>query len=123
MASETKSPDTSEQPFVHTPGPWVAHDYEGHEHDNAWAGDIKSESGEVVYSGPFCFWSLQGRGHKQAKANALLMATSPELLECLESLIELYEQDDETTTPGTDAYTAMTLAKIVVAKARGTLVV
>jgi hypothetical protein len=77
----------------HTPGPWVAVDYEGHKHDNAWAGSIASESGDVVYDGPFSFWALKGNGHQQAKANARLIAAAPQMFDILAGIAAVVADD------------------------------
>lgn len=114
MSQENAVPNTSVNSIVHTPGPWV---YDS----GCFYAKCQLDEYGLTYESPIAEL-LEGRPFN-TDGNAKLIAAAPEILESLESLIELYEQDEETTTPGTDAHTAMTLAKIVVAKARGALVV
>ena len=93
MESQEKVADASEQPFVHTPGPWELGDENnqccevvlGTSHNLTASLDRRDRNtGEVVIT------------RDEMLANARLIAASPDLLEALEQCLRYIESDEYT---------------------------
>ncbi len=98
----------------HNPGPWTI------SHQN---GDGLPEfEGLVGVVGPE---QTNSRGNKFTlyvaqyikPEDAKLIVAVHDLLESLQDLVNIFQYDDEASTPGTDAYTAIMMAKAAIAKA------
>jgi hypothetical protein len=86
----------------HTPGPWI---YDPNDRQ-----DLLVKKGSIIVCEV-----MDNRAFtlQQCQANALLIATSPELLEALNELLEC------DYTSGTHLYTAQVKAREIIAKATG----
>jgi len=55
----------------------------------------------------------------QCEANARLIKAAPDLLYRLQSMVDLFERDDESNDPSTDAYAEINIAKLLIAEVTG----
>lgn len=93
----------------HNPGPWTVC---GATHDMAGSAIIRDANGFPVAS-------TRSWIKEQYEANARLVASSPRLLKALNDVVNMFQYDEEATTPGTDAYTVIMEAKAAIAEAKG----
>lgn len=93
----------------HNPGPWRV---VGEAHDMAGSAIIHDAHGFPVAS-------TRSWIKEQHEANARLVASSPRLLKALKDVVNMFQYDEEATTPGTDAYTVIMEAKAAIAEADG----
>lgn len=88
----------------YTPGPLVALPEENG--DGSYCVVIQPE--QKVMTASYC-----------TRADAILYARAPALLDALEAAVELFEVDNETDTPGTDAWFWLQSARDIIAEAKG----
>lgn len=93
----------------HNPGPWRV---DGQANDMAGSAIIRDADGFPVAS-------TRSWIKEQYEANARLVASSPRLLQALKDVVNMFQYDDEATSPGTGAYTVIVEAKAAIAEAEG----
>jgi hypothetical protein len=98
--------------MTHTPGPWFAQDFSALNE-----GDVEASDFTVSCTTPdHITVAIMGKGLRNKKdeweANALLIAAAPELLEALESMVEMVEMN------GFGKAYAMDISRAAIAKAR-----
>jgi len=93
----------------HNPGPWRV---DGQANDMAGSAIIRDAGGFPVAS-------TRSWIKEQHEANARLVASSPRLLQALKDVVNMFQYDDEATSPGTGAYTVVVEAKAAIAEAEG----
>ncbi len=90
-----------------TPGPWTACELEG---ENKYS---------IVHNGPIAYVGENSYGMENCRANALLMASAPDLLAALEALHSVhraFSSNDNWTSLDDDA---RAFAESAIARARG----
>ena len=78
---------------LHTPGPWHLAGNYNWDFKGGYLGEIHAANGDKIYAGPANFHSLRGATREQAKANAQLIASAPELLAALEGCLRFMNEE------------------------------
>lgn len=73
-------------PHAHTPGPWTIN-----QHEPCTVNAIYRNRENPL---PFSICQVFGQNGEEAKANARLIATAPEMLEALQNVLRCAERDD-----------------------------
>ena len=93
----------------HNPGPWTVD------------GQLKDLAGSAIIRDAHGFPVASTRSwiKEQHEANARLVASSPRLLKALQDVVNMFQYDEEATTPDTGAYAVIMEAKAAIAEAEG----